>query len=140
MADIKQVTGSFAVAPQIEEDDLPQIAAAGFKTVVNNRPDGETFDQMTCKTCQTAAKANGLEYHEIKFAGMPGMEQVEALMGLLQNAPAPIFAFCRSGTRSCTLWTMASVKAGQETPESALEKARLAGYDLSHLAPMLSKL
>ena len=140
MADIKQVTDNFSVAPQIEKDDLPQIAAAGFKTIVNNRPDGETFDQMTCATCSAAAQAAGLTYHEIKFAGMPQAEQIDEMVEVLKTAQSPIFAYCRSGTRSCTLWTIASVKSGQETPETALQKARNAGYDLSHLGPMLANL
>ncbi|OZB14271.1 MAG: TIGR01244 family protein, partial [Hyphomonas sp. 34-62-18] len=41
MADIRRVTPDFAVAPQISEADVEEIAAAGFKTIIANRPDGE---------------------------------------------------------------------------------------------------
>ena len=38
---VSRHTESFATAPQITSHDLAEIAAMGFKTVVNNRPDGE---------------------------------------------------------------------------------------------------
>ncbi len=139
MADIRQVTDDYAVAPQIDEDDFAQIAAAGFKLVLNNRPDGETFGQMPSDTSQKAALAQGMSYAAIPVSGMPSEANIAELIKVLESNPGPVFAYCRSGTRSCVLWSMANVKAGRETPESAIEKARQAGYDLSHLLEMLAQ-
>ena len=138
MADIRQVTEKFAVSPQIDEDDFPEIAGKGFTLVVNNRPDGETFGQLSSVDAEKAALANSMSYKSIPFSGMPTMTEVDGLIEILDSTDAPIFAYCRSGTRSCTLWALASVKSGRETADSALEKARNAGYDLSHIASALN--
>ena len=140
MADIKSVTDLFAVAPQIDEDDFAQIADAGFRLVINNRPDGETFGQMSSARAEQAAIAYGLDYVAIPVIGGPTPDAVTTLSDILENRDDPILAYCRSGTRSCTLWTMAAVKAGLETPETAINKAREAGYDLSPLANALAQL
>ena len=140
MADIRRVTDTYAVAPQIDEDDFAEIAATGYKLVINNRPDGESFDQMTSETAEKCAALTGLTYASVPVSGAPTMDAVDATVKLIKDANAPIFAYCRSGTRSVTLWTLATVKAGLETPENAVEKARNAGYDLSHLQEMLQEL
>ena len=41
MLDLRKVTDGFAVAPQIDENDVQAIADAGYKTIIANRPDGE---------------------------------------------------------------------------------------------------
>lgn len=140
MAEIRRVTDTYAVAPQIDGDDFADIAAAGYKLVINNRPDGESFDQMSSETAKTGAEANGLAYAFVPVSGAPTMDAVDVTAKLIQGTDAPIFAYCRSGTRSVTLWTLASVKAGLETPDNAIEKARTAGYDLSHLKETLQDL
>ena len=140
MADIRQVTNDYAVAPQLDEDDFGPVAGAGFKFVINNRPDGETFGQMSGAKAQSGADANGMGYAAVPVSGMPTPEAIDETIRLMQTCQGPILAYCRSGTRSCTLWALASVKSGAETPDSAIEKARTAGYDLSHMRSMLASL
>jgi uncharacterized protein (TIGR01244 family) len=41
MADIRQVSHRFAVAPQIALGDIPAISIMGYRHIINNRPDGE---------------------------------------------------------------------------------------------------
>ena len=138
MADIRQVSDKFAVAPQICEQDFATIAEKGFKLVINNRPDGEEFGQLTSADAESAAQAQGLQYKSIAISGTPTDDAVSAMMSTLQSTDGPIFAYCRSGTRSTVLWCIASVRLGNETPESALEKAAAAGYDLQGIAPLLA--
>ena len=38
---IRHINESISVAPQIAVEQVADIAAAGFKTIVNNRPDDE---------------------------------------------------------------------------------------------------
>ena len=140
MADIREVTNNFAVAPQIDEDDFAQIAAAGFKLVVCNRPDDETFGQMASATARTLAEDQGLGFVHIPFKGAPGPGEIDAMAKVLQDHPEPTFAYCRSGTRSTVVWAMASVKSGYETVDSAIAKAHKAGYDLSQMQGALSSL
>jgi uncharacterized protein (TIGR01244 family) len=141
MVDIKRVTDTYSVAPQIDIDDFKAIKDAGFAFVINNRPDGETFGQL--ESAQAADKANefDLKYAAVPIAGPQDLlESCDALNAAIDEAEGPILAYCRSGTRSVTLWSLASVKAGRETPESAIEKARNAGYDLSHLKDMMAQI
>jgi uncharacterized protein (TIGR01244 family) len=140
MADIRSVTPAFAVAPQIEAADIAEIAAAGFKTVINNRPDGEVPGQLSEAEAEAAAVAAGLAYVSIPFVGGPRMEQVEATVEALADNPGPILAFCRSGTRSITVWALAQALSGAMTPDAIVEAAAEAGYDLSPHHPIFERL
>lgn len=131
MPDIRPATKDFAVAPQIALEDIPQIAAAGFKTLINNRPDGETPGQMSDAQAAEAAAAAGMAYVSIPFVGGPRTEHVEATMEALEAHPGPVLAFCRSGNRSITVWALAQAAAGAMTPDAIVEAAAEAGYDLS---------
>jgi len=54
-----QLTDSIAVAGQISIDDVPQIAAAAYQVLVNNRPDGEDEGQPCAAEVEAAALAAG---------------------------------------------------------------------------------
>lgn len=140
MPDIRTVTAAFAVAPQIEEADIAAIAAVGFKTLINNRPDGEVPDQMTDAAAEAAAHAAGMAYVSIPFAGAPPPAQVEETIRALQGNPGPILAFCRSGTRSVTVWAFAQAVSGELTPDEIVAAAAQAGYDLRGYGPLLTRL
>lgn len=140
MPDFRRVTDDFYVAPQIEEADVPAAAAAGFRTIVNNRPDDEQPGQMPGAVAKAAALTAGLGYFPIPVSGPPSADAVAALEKVLGSAEGPVLAYCRSGTRSVTLWALASVKSGAVSPAAAIEAARGAGYDLSGLAPALQAL
>ncbi|MGE3143208.1 MAG: TIGR01244 family sulfur transferase [Hyphomonadaceae bacterium] len=131
MADFISVTPDFAVAPQIERADFARAAAMGFKTIISNRPDGETPGQLTAADAAVAAQAAGLTFKAIPFAGPPPAEAVSATAAFLGEASGPILAFCRSGTRSITVWAFAEVKSGRRTPDDVITLAAAAGYDLS---------
>ena len=129
MLDIRQVTEDFAVAPQIAPADMAALKAAGFTRIIANRPDGEEPGQPTLEEMRHAAEAEGLEFHAIPIR-QPTPEAVEATNGLLQRSGAKTFAFCRSGTRSVTLWAMAMLQSGEMTREEALAAAQKAGYSI----------
>jgi uncharacterized protein (TIGR01244 family) len=131
MADIRQVTDQFAVAPQIEPGDMAEAAALGFRLVVNNRPDGEVPGQPTSAEMQAAAQAAGLAYRFIPVRGGPGPGEVEAMLAALDEAGGPVLAFCRSGTRSIVTWTLGQVAAGLRPREELVRLGRDAGYELS---------
>jgi uncharacterized protein (TIGR01244 family) len=140
MPDFRRVTDDFYVAPQIEEADVGLAAAAGFRTLVNNRPDGEQAGQLPSSASERAALAAHLDFYPIPVSGGPTPEAVAAMQAVLSDAPRPILAYCRSGTRSVTLWAMAGVKSGAISPEAAIESARAAGYDLGAMAATLRAL
>ncbi|MEM0985541.1 MAG: TIGR01244 family sulfur transferase [Pseudomonadota bacterium] len=136
MADIRTVTDDFAVAPQITPEDVAAVASAGFKTIVANRPDGEGgVEQPRMGPIRAQAEAHGLTFVALPFSGAPTPEIVERTSAILAEAPTPILAYCRTGTRSITAWAL--VHAGQGTASEIVDAAAGAGYDLSSLAPLL---
>jgi uncharacterized protein (TIGR01244 family) len=136
MADIRRVTPDFAVAPQISEDDLEAIAAAGYRTIVANRPDGEGgLDQPRMGQIRAKAEQLGLSIAALPFSGAPTPEIVERMTQILNQAPQPVLAYCRTGTRSITAWAL--IHAGQGTGEDVIAAAAGAGYDLSSLRELL---
>jgi uncharacterized protein (TIGR01244 family) len=131
MADIRQVTPDFSVAPQIEPGDLAEAAARGFTLVINNRPDGESPDQPSSAQMQAAAQAAGLGYLYVPVRGGPGPGEVEAVLDAVNSAGGPVLAFCRSGTRSIVTWSLGQAASGARAPAELVQLGREAGYDLS---------
>ena len=105
---LTQHTSHFSTAPQISCEDMAAIAASGFHTVINNRPDGEGgAEQPSSHDMAQAAQAHGLAYHYIPvISGQVTQDQVTAFTAVLAQAPGPVLAFCRSGTRSTNMWRM----------------------------------
>ena len=44
--DLRQLSPTLAVSPQIMPEDVPVLAEAGFKVLVNNRPDDEVGPEI----------------------------------------------------------------------------------------------
>ena len=137
---IRHINESISVAPQIAVEQVADIAAAGFKTIVNNRPDHEDAGQPSGDAIRAAAEAAGLVYVAIPVthAGF-SHPQIDAMTQALTEAKGPVLAYCRSGTRSCNLWALAAAKAGRN-PNLLLAQAEDAGYDLRGIRPMLDAL
>jgi len=142
MAKFIPITPGFSVSAQLTVDDVAAAAAAGFRTILNNRPDGEVPDQAAGATIAAAAKAAGLAYREIPATSPigPANPAVDATVEALSTAEEPIVAYCRSGTRSTTLWALAQAKSGAAAPDAILKLAASGGYDLSGLRPALERL
>lgn len=106
---IRMLNDEVSVAPQMGPEDAAQVAAAGFKAVVNNRPDFEHGpDQPTSAEIEAAVRAAGLDYHHLPVAGgFQTPEQIAAMAELLKDLPKPVLMFCRSGARSTNLYTQA---------------------------------
>jgi uncharacterized protein (TIGR01244 family) len=106
---ITRHTDAFATAPQLLPTDLAELAALGFKTVINARPDGESADQPSSAAIEAAAQAAGLNYAHLPV--VPG--QITPTHGqqfaeLLKRHPGPVLAFCRSGARAVSLHQLAT--------------------------------
>ena len=90
---------NFAVAPQLAPEDMAAVAAAGFRSVINNRPDGEGGpSQPASADIEKAARALGLEYRHQPVNGAAIQQQdVETFSELVETLPGPVLAFCRTG-------------------------------------------
>lgn len=106
---VRAVAPDVCVAPQLGPEHMALAAAAGFRSVVNNRPDFEFEpDQPTNASIEAAARAAGLEYRFLPVdGGYQSPEEIEAFAQMLQELPRPILAFCRSGARSTRLFMAA---------------------------------
>ncbi|MDZ4374133.1 MAG: TIGR01244 family sulfur transferase [Phenylobacterium sp.] len=131
MADFRRVTDDFTTAPQIALSDVAEAARLGYRTIINNRPDGEEPGQPTSAEVEAAARAAGLAYHHLPVRGGPTADQVEETLGVLAAAETPVLAFCRSGTRSIVTWSLCQATSGARSRDSLIALGRDAGYDLS---------
>lgn len=127
MADIRQVTDTFSVAPQLEAGDLAELKAAGFQHIISNRPDEEAPEGAKSADIRRAAQAAGLTYVHAPFVGQPTPEAIEAAT----KAAGPTIAYCRSGTRSVTAWAMSQARRGAMSADEIAGAAAQAGYNLS---------
>ncbi len=127
--EINRVDGEISVAPQIVADDIPELAKAGFKTIICTRPDGEGNDQPLFHEIEEAAAKAGIGTHYLPVeSGKVSDEDAEAFGRLMDGAPKPVLAYCRTGTRSITMWSLS--RAGKLPLPEILHKAKDAGYDM----------
>lgn len=136
--ELKRINDEVSVAGQILPSELADIKQAGFVAIVNNRPDGEAPDQPTGAEIKAAAEAAGLKYYSIPM-GREGVspEMIEQTRAALEGSDGPVLCFCRTGTRSTTLWALS--QAGQMEAEDIVSAAANAGYDMSHLTGHLNQ-
>ena len=104
---VTQLSPDFSVSDQIAPQDLALLAAQGFRAVICNRPDGEGPGQPAFATIAAAARAAGMEAAYLPVVpGMAGPDEVRAFADLLTRLPLPALAYCRSGARAQSLWSM----------------------------------
>lgn len=135
----KALSDTVSASPQLSPSDVAFAAAAGFKTIVCNRPDGEELGQPTSAEIAEAARAHGIRFEYAPVvSGAIGDDAVARMNAILNGAAGPVLAYCRSGTRSATLWGLVSARAG--SVDTIVNAARAAGYDLASIAPRLQAL
>ncbi|EBA05885.1 bifunctional protein tyrosine phosphatase family protein/NAD(P)/FAD-dependent oxidoreductase [Sagittula stellata] len=128
--EFRKITDDIAVSPQIATEDVQAIADAGYRSIVCNRPDGEGADQPTFQEIAAAAEAAGLRaVHQPVVSGKVTDETAAEFGTLLKELPGPVFAYCRTGTRSTTLWSLSQARTME--PSAILGAAKAAGYDMA---------
>lgn len=137
--DIRALTPGYAVSPQIEPTDLPAIKAAGYTTVIDNRPDHEIPDELQTEAMRAAAEAEGLTFiANPVIGGQITMDNVTAQGDAIANADGPILAYCASGNRSSIVWALS--QAGTQPIDELIATPAKFGYQLEHLRPTLEQL
>lgn len=105
--EITALSPNLAVSPQLYPVDLRPLKEAGYRAVINNRPDGEEVGQPTSTELRHAAADLGLAYRHIPI--IPGQfteADARAFAEAIAEASGPVLAFCRTGSRSTKLWEM----------------------------------
>ncbi|MEL6959190.1 MAG: TIGR01244 family sulfur transferase [Pseudomonadota bacterium] len=138
--DIRPLTPAYAVSPQIDPEDLPVIAEAGFTTVIDNRPDMEIPPSHRADVMEAAAQKAGLA-----FVVLPVTHQGLTLELVAQQAAAvtasegPVLAYCASGTRCTIVWALAQARGGMPS-DAIIAAAAAQGYDITMLRNQLETL
>lgn len=129
---INTLTEDYAVAGQIVPDDMPALKAAGFVSVICNRPDGEVGDGEGSAVMEQAARAAGLDFTYNPVVNGALTEENVAVQGrVVDDTAGPVFAYCRSGMRSSVVWALS--QAGRVATDDLIAAAGRGGYDLSPL-------
>lgn len=106
--EIRPITDDYAVSGQILPEDVAAIKAAGFRSIVCHRPDGEQPGQPAAAEIEAAAKASGLAFRHIPVvSGALSQENVADMAAALDQLEGPVFAYCRSGARSTNIFGLA---------------------------------
>jgi len=137
----RSISDKLLVAPQISLADVAEAKAQGVTLIINNRPDDEEPGQINGAEIEAAAKAAGIGYVAIPVthAGFSA-PQVEAMIAALKDAAdGKTLAYCRSGTRSTLLWSLAAAKEGMN-PSRIASMAANAGYDITPVRAMVDAL
>ena len=103
------MTQEIGFAGQLYPEQMQEVAARGFKSVINNRPDFEEGPQQpTAAQVQAAAETLGLTYvHQPVISGQITQGDVEAFAAHINSLPKPVLAFCRTGNRCNNLFQLA---------------------------------
>lgn len=136
----RKLTENVYASPQIGIEEVEQAKALGVTLIVNNRPEGESDDQIAGPDIAAAAAAAGIDYVAIPVthAGF-SEQQVTTMADALERSQGPVLAYCRSGTRSTLLWALAKAKGGAD-PEELAGQAAQAGYDLTPVRQIMDVL
>jgi sulfide:quinone oxidoreductase len=142
--EVKKVSDQFSVSGQLTPDAVPELHAAGVRTVICNRPDFEAPDQPTHRAIEQRARELGMQVHYLPVVhDTISNQNVDDFAALLNDAESPVHAWCRSGLRSITLWSLAQIKAGA-SPTAQVETATRLGFDfrsfLDKFAAVISRL
>lgn len=137
--DIRPLTERYAVSPQITPGDIAAIKAAGYTTIIDNRPDGEIPSEVQTDAMRRAAEAAGLAFvANPVIGGAITMQNVETQRLTVDQAPGPVFAYCASGNRSSIVWALS--QAGRRPTDDLIATAARFGYNLEPIRPQIDAL
>ncbi|MCZ8014826.1 MAG: TIGR01244 family sulfur transferase [Limnobacter sp.] len=111
----KQLDNQLTVSGQLDTEDIKRLAATGFKTIVNNRPDGEEANQPSNAQLQALAEGLGLNwvYLPLTAGQKPDANLAQSFRDVMDTLPRPAHVFCRTGRRSEMIHQAASALPAQ---------------------------
>jgi len=137
---LAEIAPGLSATGKLDRADIEALAAAGVKTIINNRPDGEDPGQLPASDARALAASHGIAYHHIPVTG-PTLSRadVEAFAAVLRSAAQPMVAHCRSGTRSTLLWALTRLDDGADANALIATAARY-GIDIAALPAIAARL
>jgi len=99
------------VSGQLFEHDVRLMAKQGVRSIMNNRPDGESMGQPLSADLAKIAEELGMTFVHVPIDSRAITKQVvEEFAKACDELERPLLIFCRSGARSTTVWEMAEKK------------------------------
>lgn len=127
--EIRALTETYAVSPQISAADVAEIKAAGYTTVICNRPDAENPPDQQAAAIREAVEAAGLAFVENPVVGGAlTLQNVDAQAAAIDASSGPVFAYCASGNRSSIVWALS--QAGRTPADDLIAAGAKWGYVL----------
>lgn len=137
----KRITDELHVTVQPRKGEIRRFAEQGFRTIINNRPDGEEAGQLSAAEARAEAEQAGLKYVHLPVkASAIAPDDVEAFRSALETNPKPVITHCRTGTRSYLLWGAGQALHGARSPQEIVRQAHTDGYDIPSLPDLVAKL
>ena len=102
----RTLADDYAVAGQIQPSQNPAVVAAGFKSIICARPDGEDNGQPRFSDVAEAAQRNGLETVHIPVSGELSPLAFGKFEQAMLTIPKPVLGYCRSGNRAASLYSL----------------------------------
>ncbi|WP_066709388.1 TIGR01244 family sulfur transferase [Celeribacter ethanolicus] len=135
--DFNKINDQLTVSSQITPEEVTILKEKGFKTLICNRPDMEVEGEISSEVMEKAALEAGLNFAYLPiFPGQFPEELIEETARIFAEEAGPVYAYCRSGTRSTTAWALS--QSGRMDPEEIISQAAGAGYDMRGLRPYLA--
>lgn len=125
------LTPHFAVTGALGRDDLANVAAQGFKSVLSNLPDGELRQHPSAAEEAELAGRAGLAFRHVPAikSEIFGDQVVEGVSEALAALQGPILAHCASGIRSAIAWAAAAARS--QPADCVLAALKGAGFELA---------
>ena len=137
--DPRKITDRYSVSPQIAPEDAEALKAAGFTTVICNRPDTEVPPGLQADAVGDAVRRVGLRFEVLPITHQTlTHENARRQAEIVGHSDGPVLAYCASGTRSTFLWAIGAT--ADMPPAKIVEAGARAGYDLGPLIPALEQL
>lgn len=128
--DIKPISETLSLSEQLQLSDIATVAEQGYRSIICNRPDGEGVDQPTFDEIKKTAESLGMDVrYQPVVPGQINDKDVASFSQIMRELPKPTLAFCRTGTRSATLWSLS--QANNLPISDILSVSQAAGYDMS---------
>jgi len=129
--EIKTISSGFSVSDQITVDDLNILMDKQVKSIICNRPDNEAEDQPSIQALEQEAAQHQIEIHYLPVVHDTINEKdVHEFELAFNNTAKPVHAYCRSGLRAITLWSLMQIKQGTAVAD-VVAVAQQAGFDFS---------
>ena len=137
---VTRVSEKLSVSSQPSAEDIRSLHENGFATLINNRPDGEESGQPGTEAEAQEAKHCNLSYAFIPVTGATITEaDVRAFQRAVDESEGPVFAHCKTGTRSLILYLIGEVLDGRMSADEVVEFGGSRGFDTGAADAWLQK-